>query len=66
MRSAAQDDPDGTGDGWELVLGTRQQVVAINLANRERVRELVAVIVGSGGVASPPAFLCGFQYLSST
>jgi secondary thiamine-phosphate synthase enzyme len=32
----------------ELVLGTWQQVVAINLDNRERQRELVAVIVGSG------------------
>ena len=32
----------------ELVLGTWQQVVAINLDNRERLRELVAVIVGSG------------------
>jgi secondary thiamine-phosphate synthase enzyme len=31
-----------------LVLGTWQQVVAINLDNRERMRELVAVIVGSG------------------
>ena len=31
-----------------LVLGTWQQVVAINLDNRERQRELVAVIVGSG------------------
>jgi secondary thiamine-phosphate synthase enzyme len=31
----------------ELVLGTWQQVVAINLDNRERVRELVAVLVGS-------------------
>ena len=32
----------------ELVLGTWQQVVAINLDNRERLRELVTVIVGSG------------------
>ena len=32
----------------ELVLGTRQQVVALNLDDRERRRELVAVIVGSG------------------
>ena len=32
----------------ELTLGTWQQVVAINLDNRERQRELVAVIVGSG------------------
>jgi thiamine phosphate synthase YjbQ (UPF0047 family) len=32
----------------ELVLGTWQQVVAINLDNRERMRELVTVIVGSG------------------
>jgi secondary thiamine-phosphate synthase enzyme len=32
----------------ELVLGTWQQVVAINLDNRERVRELVAVVIGSG------------------
>jgi secondary thiamine-phosphate synthase enzyme len=31
----------------ELVVGTWQQVVAINLDNRERVRELVAVLVGS-------------------
>jgi secondary thiamine-phosphate synthase enzyme len=31
----------------ELVLGTWQQVVAINLDNRERMRELVAVLVGS-------------------
>ena len=31
----------------ELVLGTWQQVVAINLDNRDRVRELVAVFVGS-------------------
>jgi thiamine phosphate synthase YjbQ (UPF0047 family) len=30
----------------ELALGTWQQVVAINLDNRERVRELVAVLVG--------------------
>jgi thiamine phosphate synthase YjbQ (UPF0047 family) len=30
------------------VLGTWQQVVAINLDNRERQRDLVAVIVGSG------------------
>jgi secondary thiamine-phosphate synthase enzyme len=33
----------------ELSLGTWQQVVAINLDNRERQRELVTVIVGSGG-----------------
>jgi secondary thiamine-phosphate synthase enzyme len=32
----------------DLILGTWQQVVAINLDNRERQRELVAVIVGSG------------------
>ena len=32
----------------ELILGTWQQVVAINLDNRKRQRELVAVIVGSG------------------
>jgi secondary thiamine-phosphate synthase enzyme len=31
-----------------LAVGTWQQVVAINLDNRERVRELVAVLVGSG------------------
>jgi thiamine phosphate synthase YjbQ (UPF0047 family) len=31
----------------ELVLGTWQQVVAINPDNRERQRELVALIVGS-------------------
>jgi secondary thiamine-phosphate synthase enzyme len=31
----------------ELLLGTWQQVVAINLDNRDRVRELVAVLVGS-------------------
>ena len=30
----------------ELILGTWQQVVAINLDNRERERELVAVVVG--------------------
>ena len=30
----------------ELVLGAWQQVVAINLDNRERMRELVAVLVG--------------------
>lgn len=30
----------------ELVLGTWQQVVAINLDNRERTRELIAVLVG--------------------
>jgi secondary thiamine-phosphate synthase enzyme len=30
-----------------LVVGTWQQVVAINLDNRERMRELVAVLVGS-------------------
>jgi secondary thiamine-phosphate synthase enzyme len=29
-----------------LVLGTWQQVVAINLDNRERVRELIAVLLG--------------------
>ena len=33
----------------ELALGTWQQVVAINLDTRGRERELVAVIVGSGG-----------------
>jgi thiamine phosphate synthase YjbQ (UPF0047 family) len=32
----------------ELVLGTWQQVVAINLDNRERLRELVTVILGLG------------------
>jgi secondary thiamine-phosphate synthase enzyme len=32
----------------ELAVGTWQQVVAINLDNRERTRELVAVLVGSG------------------
>lgn len=37
----------------ELVLGTWQQVVAINLDNRERQRELVAVIVGSGDSFAP-------------
>jgi secondary thiamine-phosphate synthase enzyme len=31
----------------ELVLGAWQQVVAINLDNRDRERELVAVLVGS-------------------
>jgi secondary thiamine-phosphate synthase enzyme len=31
----------------ELMLGTWQQVVAINLDNRDRQRELVAVLVGS-------------------
>jgi secondary thiamine-phosphate synthase enzyme len=31
----------------ELALGTWQQVVAINLDNRDRARELVAVLVGS-------------------
>jgi secondary thiamine-phosphate synthase enzyme len=31
----------------ELVVGTWQQVVAINLDNRERMRELVAVLVGT-------------------
>lgn len=31
----------------ELAVGTWQQVVAINLDNRERVRELVVVLVGS-------------------
>jgi secondary thiamine-phosphate synthase enzyme len=31
----------------ELALGTWQHVVAINLDNRERVREMVAVVVGS-------------------
>ncbi len=30
----------------ELALGTWQQVVAINLDNRERLREMVAVLVG--------------------
>ena len=30
----------------ELVVGTWQQVVAINLDNRERMRELIAVILG--------------------
>jgi secondary thiamine-phosphate synthase enzyme len=30
----------------ELVLGTWQQVVAINLDNRERMRELIVVLVG--------------------
>jgi thiamine phosphate synthase YjbQ (UPF0047 family) len=32
--------------GGELVLGTWQQVIAINLDNRERNREVVAVLVG--------------------
>jgi secondary thiamine-phosphate synthase enzyme len=32
----------------ELVLGTWQQIVAINLDNRERVRELVTLIIGPG------------------
>ena len=49
----------------ELVLGTWQQVLVINLDNRERMRELVTVIVGSG-LYFGPAFLCWFQYLSST
>ena len=31
----------------EIALGTWQQVVAINLDNRERTRELVAVLIGS-------------------
>jgi secondary thiamine-phosphate synthase enzyme len=31
----------------ELALGTWQQVVAINLDNRERQRELVAIVLGS-------------------
>jgi secondary thiamine-phosphate synthase enzyme len=31
----------------KLALGTWQQVVAINLDNRERVRELIAVLLGS-------------------
>jgi thiamine phosphate synthase YjbQ (UPF0047 family) len=31
----------------ELVLGTWQQVIAINLDNRERQRDLVAVLVSS-------------------
>jgi secondary thiamine-phosphate synthase enzyme len=31
----------------ELMVGTWQQVVALNLDNRERERELVAVLVGS-------------------
>jgi secondary thiamine-phosphate synthase enzyme len=31
----------------ELALGTWQQVVALNLDNRDRARELVAVLVGS-------------------
>jgi thiamine phosphate synthase YjbQ (UPF0047 family) len=30
-----------------LALGTWQPVVALNLDNRERVRELVAVVIGS-------------------
>lgn len=33
--------------GGALVVGTWQQVVALNLDNRERDRELVAVLVGS-------------------
>jgi secondary thiamine-phosphate synthase enzyme len=33
----------------DMVVGTWQQVVAINLDNRERERELVAVLVGSAG-----------------
>jgi thiamine phosphate synthase YjbQ (UPF0047 family) len=32
----------------EFVLGTWQRVVAINLDNRERLRELVTVILGLG------------------
>ncbi|HEY7479540.1 MAG TPA: secondary thiamine-phosphate synthase enzyme YjbQ [Gemmatimonadales bacterium] len=32
----------------KLALGTWQQVVAINLDNRERARELVAVLLGEG------------------
>jgi secondary thiamine-phosphate synthase enzyme len=32
----------------KLALGTWQQVVAVNLDNRDRLRELVTVIVGSG------------------
>ena len=31
----------------ELAVGTWQQVVALNLDNRERVRELIAVLVGA-------------------
>jgi secondary thiamine-phosphate synthase enzyme len=31
----------------KLAVGTWQQVVALNLDNRERVRELIAVVVGS-------------------
>jgi secondary thiamine-phosphate synthase enzyme len=31
----------------ELMVGTWQQVVAINLDNRDRVRELVAVLIGA-------------------
>jgi secondary thiamine-phosphate synthase enzyme len=36
----------------ELVLGSWQQVVAINLDNRDRVRELVAVLVSSSHTPS--------------
>jgi thiamine phosphate synthase YjbQ (UPF0047 family) len=32
----------------KLALGTWQQVVAVNLDNRDRLRELLSVIVGSG------------------
>jgi thiamine phosphate synthase YjbQ (UPF0047 family) len=40
----------------ELILGTWQQVVAINLDNRERERELVAVVVGpSAPIAQSPS-----------
>lgn len=34
----------------ELVLGAWQQVVALNLDNRERLRELIAVVIGSDPV----------------
>ena len=36
----------------ELLLGTWQQVVALNLDNRERVREIVAIVIGSDQVVA--------------
>ena len=48
----------------ELILGTWQQVVAINLDNREMQAEAGGGYRRLGRVASPPAFLCGFQYLN--
>jgi secondary thiamine-phosphate synthase enzyme len=38
----------------ELALGTWQQVIAINLDNRARERELVAVVIGVFGAAHSP------------